>query len=47
MWQMIVGIYDGDLRLTNDCKSSRRVGKGQKWLGRVRNAWKVFGEVHP
>jgi len=32
---MIVGIYDGDPRLTNDHKSSRRVGKAWKWLGRV------------
>ena len=44
---MIVGIYDSDPRLTNDCKSSHRVGKGQKWLERVGNAWKVFREVHP
>jgi hypothetical protein len=47
MWQMIVGIYDSDLRLTNDRKISHRVGKGRKWLGRVRNARKVFGEVCP
>ena len=47
MWQMIVGIYDSDPRLTNDHKSSCRVSKAQKWLGRVRNAQKVFGEVCP
>jgi hypothetical protein len=35
MWRIIVGIYDGDPRLTNDHKSSHRVGKGRKWLGRV------------
>jgi len=45
MWQMIVRIYDSDPRLTNDCKSVHRVGKGQKWLGRVGNARKVFGEI--
>jgi hypothetical protein len=47
MWQIIVKIYDGDLRLTNDRKSSQRVGKARKWLGRVGNARKVFGEVRP
>ena len=34
MWQIIVGIYDGDPRSTNDHKSSWRVGKAWKWLGR-------------
>jgi hypothetical protein len=47
MWRMIVGIYDGDPRLTNDRKSSHWVSKGWKWLGRVGNTRKVFGEVHP
>ena len=47
MWQMIVGIYDSDLRLTNDRKRSCRVGKARKWLGKVRNAQRVFGEVRP
>jgi len=41
------GNLRGDPRLTNDRKSSCRVSKGRKWLGRVGNAWKVFGEVHP
>jgi len=41
-----VGIYDSDLRLTNDPKSLHRVGKAQKWLGRVGNTQKVFREVH-
>jgi hypothetical protein len=47
MWQMIMGIYDSDPRLTNDRKRSCRVGKAWKWLGRVRNAQRVFGGVHP
>ena len=42
MWQMIVGIYNSDPRLTNDCKSLHRVGKGQKWLGRVGNTQKCL-----
>jgi len=50
MWRIIVGIYDGDPRLTNDRKrshrvgkarkSSRRVGKARKWLGKVGNTRK-------
>jgi len=47
MWRIIVRIYDGDPRLTNDGKSSWRVGKARKWLGRVGNTQKVFGEVCP
>jgi hypothetical protein len=47
MWRMIVGIYNSDPRLTNDHKRSHRVGKARKWLGRVGNTWKVFGNVHP
>ena len=47
MWRIIVGIYDGHPRLTNDRKWSHRVGTARKWLGRVGNARKVFGEVHP
>ena len=47
MWQIIVGIYDGDPRLTNDHKSSWRVGKARKVLGRVGNTRKVFREVCP
>jgi hypothetical protein len=47
MWQMIVGIYDSNPRLTNDRKSLCRVSEARKWLGRVGNARKVFGEVRP
>ena len=45
MWRIILGIYDGDLRLTNDCKRSHRVGNAQKWLGKVGNARKCSKSV--
>ena len=47
MWRMIVGIYDSDPRLTNDRKRSHRVGKARKWLEKVGNTRRVFGEVCP
>jgi hypothetical protein len=34
MWRIIVGIYDGDPRLTNDRKRSHRVGKAR--IGSVK-----------
>ena len=40
MWRIIVGIYNGDPRLTNDRKRSHRVGKARKWLGKVGNTRK-------
>ena len=40
-----MGIYDGDPRLTNDRKSSRRVGKARKWLGKVGNTRKHLESV--
>jgi len=40
MWRIIVGIYNGDPRLTNDRKRSHRVSKARKWLGKVGNTRK-------
>jgi hypothetical protein len=44
---MIVEVYSSDPRLTNDCKSSHRVGKARKWLKNVENAGKFFEKVCP
>src|SRR5882762_5980815 len=45
MWRIIVGIYDGDPRLTNDRKRSHRVGKARKSSRRVSKARKWLGKV--